>query len=156
MLDQKSLCGDATYESSCWQEALEKLRQEDPDIHQQLERILAMQEKSLSRSRISDQIVKSIQANKGRMEDRSIPSPWRHHDEGERAKVKKAMNQILRAVLVFRDVGNSLAAIEPSHAGVAWGGINLVLQVGHQQGLSTRESLKNDMILIYHPSLFSR
>lgn len=135
MLDQKSLCGDATCESSCWQEALEKLRREDPDVHQQLERILAMQEKSFSRTKISDQIVKSIQANKSRMEDRSIPSPWRHRDEGERAKVKKAMNQILKAVLVFRDVGSSLASIEPSHVGVAWGGINLVLQVGHQQGL---------------------
>lgn len=53
-------------------------------------------------------------------------------DEGEKAKVRKAMDTILKAVVVFRDMGKVLAEIEPSHVGVAWSGVNLVLQVGRR------------------------
>lgn len=149
MTDQKSLCEDAVHEKSCWQEASEKLETEDPDIHQQLERILAMQKQPLSRSDISNQIAKSIQANQSRLEERSLPGRWRNRDEGEKAKVRKAMDRILKAVVVFRDMGKALTEIEPSHVGVVWSGVNLVLQVGDvsRRGLITSScSLERTMI----------
>ncbi|CAI7573132.1 unnamed protein product [Penicillium pancosmium] len=146
MEDRRSLCEDAVCEKSCWQEALEKLQTEDPDVHQQLERILATQKQPLSRSDMSSQIAKSIQANQSRLKERSLPgrSVWRNRDEGEKAKVRKAMDRILKAVVVFRDMGKVLAEIEPSHVGVAWSGVNLVLQIilgGSEQNAAAIEGL---------------
>ncbi|KAJ5995390.1 hypothetical protein N7481_002367 [Penicillium waksmanii] len=151
MAVQRSLCEDAVCEKSCWQEALEKLQTENPDIHQQLERILATQKQPLSRSNMSSQIAKSIQANQSRLEERSLPGRWRNRDEGGKAKVRKAMDRILKAVVVFRDMGKVLVEIEPSHVGVAWSGVNLVLQIvlgGPEQNAAAIEGLAQISLII--------
>lgn len=59
----------------------------------------------------------------------AVPFPWKNRNEGDKARVRKAMDSILKAVIVFRNMGSAAASLDPSHVGVAWAGVNLVLQV---------------------------
>lgn len=68
-------------------------------------------------------------ASKDRLQDRDLPFPWRNRDESGKAKARKAMDGILKAVTVFREMGSAVASLDPSHAGVAWAGVNVIMQV---------------------------
>lgn len=94
-----------------------------------MEEMLATQKQPLSGADISNQIARSIEASKNRLERRNVPFPWRNRDENDKARVRKAMDNILKAVVVFRDMDNAAASLEPSHVGIAWFGVNLILQV---------------------------
>lgn len=126
---QKFYCNDIACEKSCWQEASERLRAEHPRLYAQLEEMLATQSQPLSSADVSGQIAKSIVASKNRLLERDLPFPWKHRDESEKAKVRKAMDSILKAVTVFKDMGTAAASLDPCHVGIAWIGVNLILQV---------------------------
>ena len=127
MAKQKSYCNDIAWETSCWQEASEKLRTEDSQLYHQLEEMLATQQQPSTRVDMSNRIVQSIEVSKCRLQDRNVPFPWKNRNENDKARVRKAMDCILRAVIVFRDMGSAAASLDPSHVGVAWAGVNLVL-----------------------------
>ncbi|RAH74904.1 uncharacterized protein BO66DRAFT_69636 [Aspergillus aculeatinus CBS 121060] len=122
---RKSNCNDAdiTSESTCWQEASARLRTEHPHLHAQFE--------GPSGADLSGQIAQSIMdACQNHTVDKDPPSAWTHRDAHEKARVRRrAMDTILRAVTVFRDVGSAVANLDPSHVGIAWAGVNLILQV---------------------------
>lgn len=129
MDNQDSNCKHFASEKSCWQEASEKLHAEYPRLYTQLEETLATKSQALSSAELSSQIAKSIVESKRRMLDRDLPSHWKHRDESEKAKFRTAMDHVLKAVTVFRDMGSAVAQIDPSHVGIAWIGVNLILQV---------------------------
>lgn len=129
MSDQDSYCKESANEKPCWQEASEKLHAEYPRLYAQLEETLATKARSLSSAELSSQIVKSIAESKRQMLDREVPSNWKHRDESEKAKFRTAMDHVLKAVTVFRDMGSAVAQVDPSHVGIAWVGVNLILQV---------------------------
>lgn len=126
---QKSYCDDIACGKSCWQEASEKIRVEDPKLYKQLEEMLATQKRPICRADISNQIAQSIEASKNRTQDRNVPFPWKNRNEGDKARVRKAMDSIPKAVIVFRNMGSAAASLDPLHVGVAWAGANLILQV---------------------------
>ncbi|CAG8345569.1 unnamed protein product [Penicillium salamii] len=54
------------------------------------------------------------------------------------------MDGILKAVSVFKDTGGALANLDPSHAGIAWIGVNVILQLvlsGAEQNAAALQGL---------------
>ncbi|KAJ5481902.1 hypothetical protein N7475_000714 [Penicillium sp. IBT 31633x] len=84
-------------------------------------------------------------ASKDRLQDRDLPFPWRNRDESGKAKARKAMDGILKAVTVFREMGSAVASLDPSHAGVAWAGLVLG---GAEQNAAALEGLAEISLII--------
>ncbi|KAJ5717884.1 hypothetical protein N7488_003530 [Penicillium malachiteum] len=61
--------------------------------------------------------------------ERDLPFPWKHRNESEKAKLRKDMDSILKAVSVFKNMGSAVADIDPAHMGIAWIGVNMILQL---------------------------
>lgn len=126
---EKSYYDDMAYEKPCWEEASHRLRTEHPRLFAELEEVLTAQSQPLSGKDLSGQIAKSILESQSRIRERDLPFPWKHRNDTEKAKIRKAMDGILKAVSVFKDTGGALANLDPSHAGIAWIGVNVILQV---------------------------
>ncbi|KAJ5642154.1 hypothetical protein N7490_006154 [Penicillium lividum] len=140
----KSYCNDTACDETCWEEASQRLRAEHPRLFAELEEVLNAQSQPLSGRDLSGQIAKSISESKSRIQERDLPFPWKHRDESEKAKIRKAMDSILRAVSVFKDMGNAVASVDPSHMGIAWIGVNLILQLvlsGTEQNAAALQGL---------------
>lgn len=120
---------DPLSERSCWEQAAEKLRLDQPKLYKHLEEFRATQPQPPSSEALADDMFKVIDTNKKIMENRELPLPWKVRNEDEKVKIRKALNNVRKAVLVFRDLGQTVANIDPLHAGIAWVGVNLILQV---------------------------
>ncbi|RAK77846.1 uncharacterized protein BO72DRAFT_97339 [Aspergillus fijiensis CBS 313.89] len=136
---RKSKCNDADIasESTCWQEASARLRTEHPQLHAQFE--------GPSGADLSGQIAQSIMDSQNRTVEKDPPAAGTHRAAHEKARVRRrAMDTILRAVTVFRDVGSAVANLDPSHVGIAWAGVNLILQLvlsGAEQNAAALQGL---------------
>ncbi|KAL4919648.1 hypothetical protein BDW62DRAFT_199662 [Aspergillus aurantiobrunneus] len=135
-----SFCNDVARESSSWQEATEKLREEDPQLFHQLEEMLAVQKQPLLRADLSNQIAQSIEASKNRLQDHF----WRGRNGSDKPRLRKALDSILKALFLFGDMGNAVAHVDPLHAGILWTGVKLILQLvlnGIEQNAAAIEGL---------------
>lgn len=126
---QESYCNDIACEKLCWQEASEKIRAEDPKLYHQLEEMLATQKQHLPRAGMPNQISYLIETSKNQMQDQNVPFPWKNRNKDDKARVRKAMDSILKAEIVFRNMDSAAASLDPSHVGITWAGVNLVLQI---------------------------
>ena len=115
---------------TCWEEATQRLSVEDPKSHKRLLEMLASQTQPRTRAEMSDQIAAIVETNRSRMSDTDLPFSLKDGSQGERAKVRRALDRILKAALLFDQMG-PMANLEP-HVGIAWTGINAILQVFRQ------------------------
>ncbi|KAJ5634581.1 hypothetical protein N7528_002423 [Penicillium herquei] len=141
---EKSHCNDVARAIPCWEEAFKRLRTEYPHLFDQLEGVPTAQSQPLSGRELSNQIAKSILESQSRIMERDLPFPWKHRNESEKAKLRKDMDNILKAVCVFKNMGSAVADIDPSHMGIAWIGVNMILQLvlsGAEQNAAALQGL---------------
>ncbi|PYH48700.1 uncharacterized protein BP01DRAFT_110544 [Aspergillus saccharolyticus JOP 1030-1] len=121
-----------------WEEAIERLRNSEPKIYQQLHEMLSLTSplnQSVSStsplitddvcddsddsddSNLPDRIAQLIQSSMTRLQKK----------DHSQTKSRKALERILRAVRLFQEVGTAAASVDPIHVGIPWAGVNLVL-----------------------------
>lgn len=121
-------------ELSCWEEAAAKLLLEQPKLYAYLEDILAAQPQPRSPKALADNLLTVIETKIRAIENRELSLPWTVRSEDNKARIQGALKVIWKALQVFKTLGDTAANIDPLHAGIAWSGVNIVLQVRFQHG----------------------
>jgi hypothetical protein len=106
-----------------WAAAYTKLREEKRSLVADYEDIMAQaMGGSLSGLELmSDVVAKKLEEFKR--------SQWMLRWRGKPLNVREKVEQVVKVVSVFRDLGTSTAALDPIHAGLPWAGICALLTV---------------------------
>jgi hypothetical protein len=110
---------------SYWDQAVDQLRHDNPKVFEAFQEI----RKALPNSseEVVDEMFAAIDLSKKRMESRQWSLPWKVR--GRTVNIRYQLDTILNAVKVFKDFGSTVASIDLMHAGIAWAGVNLIIQV---------------------------
>jgi hypothetical protein len=122
---------NAPAEPSCWEEALLRFRSECPKLYKHLEEIRATQPQS-SPDSLAEDLLTVIDAKRKTLENHELHLPFNVRNSDVKARIQRALDIIWKAVQVFKTVGDLATNIDPLHAGVAWSGMNIILQVSTQ------------------------
>lgn len=106
-----------------WQLAVENLQKKEPKSKE----LLTTVQKAAAEAGtdFTEQLI--LDTNKSR-ED-LMSRQWKVTLAGRQMIVREQLDKILRAVQVFRGLGNPVANIDPVHAGLPWAGLCLLIQV---------------------------
>lgn len=121
---------------SYWQIASDKLKIDSPMLH---ETLLEIQRESQAKLPENDEdesnqtillgnrILSVVQKHKSFMEAKQwcLPSKVR----GKEIKIQELLGQIFVSVKKFKEVGGALCSLDPTHAGLPWAAISLVVDV---------------------------
>ena len=69
---------------------------------------------------------KLIESKLAAMQDRQ----WKVSLGKKSIEIRAQVDRILQIVIVAKDLGSSLASMDPIHAGIPWAGICVILPVG--------------------------
>jgi hypothetical protein len=118
-------------EKSYRAKAAEELREDNKNLYDALQEI--RKDSPPTSGMLVDEIIETVNERKRRMEERkySLPSNIRVATD----KIRGHLNSISKAVQVFKDVGSSLASLDPIHAGIPWALVSFILQVSQQLGV---------------------
>jgi hypothetical protein len=110
-----------------WRVAYTKLHEEKPSLVEDYENILAKDGKRDKLSPIgSEKLISGIVTQKL---DEMKGNEWELKLRGKSVKVREQVERIVKIVQVFKDLGNSVAALDPIHAGLPWAGVCVLLSV---------------------------
>ena len=71
-------------------------------------------------------MAKLIESRIAAMQDRQ----WKLSLGKKSVEIRAQVDRILQIVIVAKDLGSSLAAMDPVHAGIPWAGVCVILPVG--------------------------
>jgi hypothetical protein len=106
-----------------WAAAYTKLREEKCSLVADYEDIMAQ---AMGRSPSGLELMSDVVAKK--LEEFKS-AQWMLRWRGKPVNVRKKVEQVVKVVSVFRDLGTSIAALDPIHAGLPWAGICALLTV---------------------------
>lgn len=121
-------------ESSCWGEAILKLQSKHPKSYKHLEEIRAMHPQSSNPEGLADELLAIIDAKINVVNNPELPLPSSIRSDNTKARIQRALDIIWKSVQVCKSVGDLAADIDPLHAGVAWIGVSIILQVSARLG----------------------
>lgn len=126
-----TVSSNAPVELSCWEEAVIKLQSEHPKLYKRLEEIRTEQPQT-SPDSLAERLLAVIEAKRKVLENHELPLPFNIRNSDVKARIQRALDIIWKAVQVFKTAGDVATNIDPLHAGVAWSGVNIILQVSAQ------------------------
>ncbi len=116
-----------------WDLAFSELRKEKPALVDLYEKILALKPEKESAATLSGQNAISTEVRMSELVSRKLESmndrQWRLKLRGKSIKIRSQVERILKIVIVAKDLGSSLASLDPVHAGLPWAGICFLLPV---------------------------
>lgn len=115
--------------SSLWIEALDKARADNHALIEQFEELLCGGLQMSSASNRGQQLQKVIDDKLKEVKSRQ----WTVQLAGTNIKVREQLDRVIGVVTTVRDLGNSIAALDPLHAGLPWAGVCVMLSVGFFQ-----------------------
>ena len=83
---------------------------------------------------------KLIESQLAAMQDRQ----WKVALGKKSIEIRAQVDRILQIVIVAKDLGSSLASMDPLHAGIPWAGVCVILPVGSS---SCRTLIDSDVVL---------
>ncbi|KAJ6079217.1 hypothetical protein N7467_008970 [Penicillium canescens] len=110
--------------SNLWDQAFENLRHGHRKLPESYARVLRGIETPESACR-DQQMLAIINQRLEQMKSRQ----WKIKLAGTNFRIREQIDRIVRVVSVIRDLGNSGAALDPVHAGLAWAGVCVLLSV---------------------------
>ena len=116
-----------------WEAAFGRLSDEKPDLVRRFNGVLESETHPVTSSAnvgqhglpTQAQLSELIERKLARMKDRQ----WRLPLGKTSIEVRKQIDRILQIVLVAKDLGSSLASMDPIHAGIPWAGVCVLLPV---------------------------
>lgn len=69
---------------------------------------------------------KLIESKLAAMQDRQ----WKVSLGKKSVEIRAQVDRILKIIIVAKDLGSSLASMDPIHAGIPWAGVCVILPVG--------------------------
>lgn len=116
-------------DSSCWEEAILKLKSKHPKSYKQLEELRAMHPQSSNPEGLADELLAIIDAKISVVNNPELLLPSSARSDKTKTRIQGALNIIWKSVQLCKSVGDLAAEIDPLHAGVAWIGVSIILQV---------------------------
>ena len=110
-----------------WKEALENLRAkpETKEVLTRYEAILKSYAKLPAQANTQLRISSIIEDKVKVMEE----TQWKFQFGEKSIKVSEQVKKIVDAIIVFKDLGSSIASMNPVHAGIPWAGVCILLPV---------------------------
>jgi hypothetical protein len=108
-----------------WDQALEKVRLDNPGLVEEYEKMLTRESGITETASRNEQMQKIIKLRLRAMQSRQ----WEVKVGGIDIKVREQIDRIVGVISAIRDVGSSVAALDPVHAGIPWAGVCVLLSV---------------------------
>ena len=120
--NSSSKTGIASTKRDYWAEAAEKLQRTKPEVFQKL--ALAIHENSKTSETLEERIQQVLTESITAITDRQWRIKW-----GSRLNVslRGVVDNVVKALIKFKDVGSAAASLDPVHAGLPWAAICVLL-----------------------------
>jgi hypothetical protein len=114
--------------SNLWDQAVENLRHGDSELFESYTRVLMGRDTPESACP-DQQMLAVINQRLEQMKSRQLNIKL----AGTSIRIREQIDRIVKVVSVVRDSGNTGAALDPVHAGLAWAGVCVLLTVGSSE-----------------------
>ena len=134
-VEQRLNAEQPAIESSIWERAFTQLGDAEPDLIHRFNSILVSEAKGPDEHAGHDsptpptqaKMSKLIESKLAAMQDRQ----WKVSLGKKTIEIRAQVDRILQIVIVAKDLGSSLASMDPIHAGIPWAGVCVILPVGY-------------------------
>ena len=121
-------------ETNIWERAFTELADAQPDLIRRFNSILVSEAQGSDEHADHDtpmpptqeEMSKLIESKLAAMQSRQ----WKISLGKKSIEVRAQVDRILKIIVVAKDLGSSLASMDPIHAGIPWAGVCVILPVG--------------------------
>lgn len=116
---------DATLRPDLWQLAYIKFSEKNPDLKRKHERMLSKDTESSGNEGLQTKMSGILSRKLNQMASRQWSIKWK----GKSLQVRDQVDRVVKVVQIAKDFGSAAAGLDPTHAGLPWAGVCLLLQV---------------------------
>ena len=107
-----------------WERAAQQLEGNEPNVFAALQEL--RKESSCTSKDMPSEISQLIEQHRNTMENKQWSLPFKVR--GREVKIRKQLDNVWRVLQIFNTVGNTLASVDPVHAGIPWAGVSFIIQ----------------------------
>ena len=130
-----------------WDRAAQQLEENEPSVFAALQEL--RKESSCASKDIPHEITEIIEQHKNTMENKQWSLPFKVR--GREVKIRKQLDSVWKVLQIFNAVGNTLASVDPVHAGIPWAGVNFIVQgalIDSAQNVAAMEGLSQISLIV--------
>ena len=107
-----------------WERATQQLEEKEPSVFAALQEL--RKQSSCTSKDIPHEIMEIIEQHRNTMENKQWALPFKVR--GREVKIRKQLDSVWKVLQIFNAVGNTLASVDPVHAGIPWAGVSFIVQ----------------------------
>ena len=130
-----------------WERATQQLEEKEPSVFAALQEL--RKESSCTSKDIPREIIEIIEQHRNTMENKQWALPLKVR--GREVKIRKQLDNVWKVLQIFNAVGNTLASVDPVHAGIPWAGVSFILQgalMDSAQNVAAMEGLSRISLIV--------